>query len=98
MIKISFKELFIYGHWPKIAEITQNNRASSDDQGSSNKTSVWNLIFNLIRFLERFKKSSIISMQKMLNNDASKKEKIMTKINNYVPVNYDCMQSLSLRK
>ena len=91
MIKISFKELFIYGHWPKIAEITQNNRDSSDDQGSSNKTSVWNLILilNLIRFLERFKKSSIISMQKMLNNEASKKEKIMTKINNYVPVNYD---------
>ena len=47
---------------------------------------------------ERFKKSSIIRMQKLLNNEASKKERIMTKINNYVPVNYDCMQSLSLRK
>ena len=47
---------------------------------------------------ERFKKSSIISMQKLLNNEASKTEKIMTKMNNYVPVNYGCMQSLSLRK
>ena len=47
---------------------------------------------------ERFKKSSIISMQKLLNDEASKKKEIMTKIKNYVPVNYDCMQSLSLRK
>ncbi len=45
---------------------------------------------------ERFKKSSIISMQKLLNNEASKQKKIMTKISNYMPVNYDCMQSLSL--
>ena len=47
---------------------------------------------------ERFKKSSIISMQKLLNNEASKKKEIMTNIINYMPVNYDCMQSLSLRK
>ena len=45
---------------------------------------------------ERFKKSSIISMQKLLNNEASKQKQIMTKISNYMPVNYDCMQSLSL--
>ena len=44
---------------------------------------------------ERFKKSSIISMQKLLNNEASKKKEIMTNIINYMPVNYDCMQSLS---
>ena len=47
---------------------------------------------------ERFKKSSIISMQKLLNNEASKQKKIMTRISNHMPVNYDCMQSLSLRK
>ena len=37
-------------------------------------------------------------MQKLLNNEAFKKKEIMTKISNYMPVNYDCMQSLSLRK
>ena len=47
---------------------------------------------------ERFKKSSIISMQKLLNNEASKQKKIMTRVSNHMPVNYDCMQSLSLRK
>ena len=40
---------------------------------------------------ERLKKSSIISMQKLLNSEASKQKEIMTKINNYMPVNYDCM-------
>ena len=45
---------------------------------------------------ERFRKSAIINMQKMLNNEASKKREIMKKISNYMPVNYDCMQSLSL--
>ena len=45
---------------------------------------------------ERLKRSAIISMQKLLNNEASKNKEIMTKISNYVPVNYDCMQSLSL--
>ena len=45
---------------------------------------------------ERLKKSSIISMQKLLNNEAIKQRKIMTDISNYMPVNYDCMQSLSL--
>ena len=45
---------------------------------------------------ERLRKSAIVSMQKLLNNEASKKREIMTKICNYVPVNYGCMQSLSL--
>ena len=47
---------------------------------------------------ERFKKSAIISMQKMLNTEAAEKRDIMGKISNYMPVNYDCMQSISLRK
>ena len=47
---------------------------------------------------ERFKRSAIISMQRLLNNEASKNKEILTKISNYVPVNYGCMHSLSLRK
>ena len=46
---------------------------------------------------ERLKRSAIISMKKLLNNEASKNKEVMAKISNYVPVNYDCMQSLSLR-
>ena len=40
---------------------------------------------------ERFKKSAIISMQKLLNNEASNNREMMTKIRNYMPVNYDCV-------
>ena len=42
---------------------------------------------------ERFRKSALISMQKMLNNEAAEKRKQMRKISNYMPVNHDCMQS-----
>ena len=45
---------------------------------------------------ERYKKSAIISMQKVLNNEASKQKEIMKNIFNCMPVNYGCMQSLSL--
>ena len=45
---------------------------------------------------ERLRKSAIINMQKLLNKDALEKREILRKISNYVPVNYDCMQSLSL--
>ena len=45
---------------------------------------------------ERYKKSAIISMQKVLNIEASKQKEITKKIINYMPVNYDCIQSLSL--
>ena len=45
---------------------------------------------------ERLKKSAIINMQKMLNNEAAEAREKMRKISNYMPVNYDCMQSLSL--
>ena len=45
---------------------------------------------------ERLKRSAIVSMQKLLNNEASKNRAIMTKISNCVPVNYDCMQSIVL--
>ena len=47
---------------------------------------------------EGFKRSSIISMQKLLNNEASKNKEIFTKISTYVPVNYGCINSLTLRK
>ena len=45
---------------------------------------------------ERLRKSAVINMQKLLNKDALEKREILRKISNYVPVNYDCMQSLSL--
>ena len=45
---------------------------------------------------ERLRKSAIVNMQKLLNKDESKKKDILRKISNYMPVNYDCMQSLSL--
>ena len=47
---------------------------------------------------ERLRKSAIVNMQKLLNKEESKKKDLLRKISNYVPVNYDCMQSLSLRK
>ena len=45
---------------------------------------------------ERLRKSAVINMQNLLNKDALEKREILRKISNYVPVNYDCMQSLSL--
>ena len=43
-------------------------------------------------------KSAVIAMQKLLNKDALEKRDILRKISNYMPVNYDCMQSISLWK
>ena len=45
---------------------------------------------------ERLRKSAVINMQKLLNKDVNGKRDTLRKINNYMPVNYDCMQSLSL--
>ena len=45
---------------------------------------------------ERLRKSAVVSMQKLLNKDVSEKRDTFKKISNYMPVNYDCMQSLSL--
>ena len=45
---------------------------------------------------ERMRKSAVIGMQKLLNKDVMEKREILRKISNYMPVNYDCMQSLSL--
>ena len=45
---------------------------------------------------ERLRKSAVINMQNLLNKDALEKREILRIISNYVPVNYDCMQSLSL--
>ena len=45
---------------------------------------------------ERLRKSAVINMQKLLNKDVLEKKDTLRKISNYVPVNYDCMQSLSL--
>ena len=44
----------------------------------------------------RLRKSAIVNMQKMLNKDLSEKRDTLKKISTYMPVNYDCMQSLSL--
>ena len=45
---------------------------------------------------ERLRKSAVVDMQKLLNKDALEKRNILRKISNYMPVNYDCMQSISL--
>ncbi len=45
---------------------------------------------------ERLRKSALVNMQKSLNKELSEKRDILKRISNYVPVNYDCMQSLSL--
>ena len=45
---------------------------------------------------ERLRKSAIVNMQKLLNKDVSEKRKVLKRISNYMPVNYDCMQSISL--
>ena len=45
---------------------------------------------------ERLRKSAVINMQILLNKDVLEKKDTLRKISNYVPVNYDCMQSLSL--
>ena len=45
---------------------------------------------------ERLRKSAIVNMQKLLNRDVSEKRKVLKRISNYMPVNYDCMQSISL--
>ncbi len=38
---------------------------------------------------ERYKKSAILSMQRLLNQSEKEKRDIMRKINETVPVNYD---------
>ena len=38
---------------------------------------------------ERYKKSAIVSMQRLLNQSEKEKRDIMGKINETVPVNYD---------
>ena len=45
---------------------------------------------------ERLRKTALVNMQKMLNKDLSEKRENLKNISNYMPVNYDCMQSLSL--
>ena len=39
---------------------------------------------------ERLQRSAIMHMQRILNNEDLEKRRIMRKINNIVPVNYDC--------
>ena len=43
---------------------------------------------------EKLKKSAVVNMQKLLNKE--EKRETLGKIGNYMPVNYDCMQSISL--
>ena len=45
---------------------------------------------------ERLRKSAVVNMQNLLNKDVKEKKETLKKISNYMPVNYDCMQSLSL--
>ena len=45
---------------------------------------------------ERLRKSAVVSIQNLLNKDVTEKRNNLRKISNYMPVNYDCMQSLSL--
>ena len=45
---------------------------------------------------ERLRKSAIVNMQNLLNKDVKEKRDTLNKISNYMPVNYGCMQSLSL--
>ena len=45
---------------------------------------------------DRLKRSAIVNMQKQLNKELSEKRDILRDISNYMPVNYDCMQSVSL--
>ena len=47
---------------------------------------------------ERFKRSAIPSMQRLLNNEEREKAKIFSKIKNTVPVNYGSLYASSLRK
>ena len=54
------------------------------------------LFFVKMAKTERYKKSAIVSMQRLLNIEASKQKEIMKNISNYMPVNNDSMQSLSL--
>ena len=85
---------------PSLKRMTSAN-ISPVQQENSNIRKIYNMneLFLVNRAkTERLKKSSIINMQKLLNNEASKKKETMTKISNYMSVNYDCMQSLSLRK
>ena len=42
---------------------------------------------------EILRKSAVVNMHNLLNKDESKKKDILRKISNYMPVNYDCMQS-----
>ena len=45
---------------------------------------------------ERLRKSAVVNMQNLLNKDVKEKRDTLKKISNYMPVNYGCMQSLSL--
>ena len=45
---------------------------------------------------ERLRKSAIVNMQKLLNKDVSERREVLKRVSNYMPVNYGCMQSISL--
>ena len=47
---------------------------------------------------ERFKKSAIPNMQRLLNKEEKEKAEIFSKIKNTVPVNNGCLYASSLRK
>ena len=46
---------------------------------------------------ERLQRSAVVNMQKLLNKDDLEKRDVLRQLNDIVPVNYDYMQSISLR-
>ena len=46
---------------------------------------------------ERLQRSAVVNMQKLLNKDDLEKRDVLRQLNDIVPVNYDSMQSISLR-
>ena len=40
---------------------------------------------------ERYRKSALVSMQRLLNQSEKEKREVFKKINDTVPVNYDCL-------
>ena len=46
---------------------------------------------------ERLQRSAVVNMQKLLNKDDLEKRDTLRQLNDIVPVNYDYMQSISLR-
>ena len=58
----------------------------------------WEIFLVKRAHTERLRKSAIVNMQKLLNKDVSERREVLKRVSNYMPVNYGCMQSISLWK